>query len=520
MKHLGDFDASTVVYGKFTSAQPSTGAPFALAGSPALSVYKDNSATQSTAGITLTASFDSVTGLNHYAIDTSADGAFYAAGSFFSIVLTAGTVDGVSVVGQVIAEFTIRKNSALKPTVAGRTLDVSAGGESGLDWANIGSPTTAVNLSGTNIDVDQVVASVSGNVSGNVTGSVGSVAASGITRASFAADTGVQTVRSGTAQGGGVSTITLDAGASATNDFYNNHLVYITGGTGAGQARFAGNDAGSYVGSTKVLTVTAPWVINPDNTSTFAMLPGAAIGSAAPSAATVAAAVWNATMASHLASGSTGEALNAAGAAGDPWVTTLPGSYSVNQAGYILGVNLNAQVASRAAQTTADTILSGVGTLLVVGDKLDDTFENDGGTWRFTTNALEQAPAGGGGTSDWTANEKTAIRNALGIPLSGTVLLDPSEGILDMIRDAVAAVPTAIQNADALLNRDLGSGTLAGALNERTPRSAFREIRNAISTTETAGKLTVYKEDDATVAHRKALVTSPTAEAITATNPD
>lgn len=62
----------------------------------------------------------------------------------------------------------------LSPTVAGRTLDVSAGGEAGLDWANIGSPTTTQNLSATNIDVDQVVASVSGAV-GSVTGAVGSV---------------------------------------------------------------------------------------------------------------------------------------------------------------------------------------------------------------------------------------------------------------------------------------------------------------------------------------------------------
>ena len=53
---------------------------------------------------------------------------------------------------------------ALKPTTAGRTLDVTAAGEAGIDWANIGSPTTAVNLSATNIDVDQVVASVSGSV--------------------------------------------------------------------------------------------------------------------------------------------------------------------------------------------------------------------------------------------------------------------------------------------------------------------------------------------------------------------
>ena len=56
-----------------------------------------------------------------------------------------------------------------RDTTTGRTLDVSAGGEAGIDWANIGSPTTAVNLSGTNIDVDQVVASVSGAV-GSVTG--------------------------------------------------------------------------------------------------------------------------------------------------------------------------------------------------------------------------------------------------------------------------------------------------------------------------------------------------------------
>lgn len=39
----------------------------------------------------------------------------------------------------------------LQPTVAGRTLDVSAGGEAGVDWANVGSPTTTQNLSGTTV---------------------------------------------------------------------------------------------------------------------------------------------------------------------------------------------------------------------------------------------------------------------------------------------------------------------------------------------------------------------------------
>jgi hypothetical protein len=39
----------------------------------------------------------------------------------------------------------------LVPTTAGRTLDVSAGGEAGVDWANVGSPTTTLGLSGTTI---------------------------------------------------------------------------------------------------------------------------------------------------------------------------------------------------------------------------------------------------------------------------------------------------------------------------------------------------------------------------------
>lgn len=45
----------------------------------------------------------------------------------------------------------------LIPTTAGRTLDVSAGGEAGLDWANVGSPTTSLALTGTTIATTQKV---------------------------------------------------------------------------------------------------------------------------------------------------------------------------------------------------------------------------------------------------------------------------------------------------------------------------------------------------------------------------
>ncbi len=45
----------------------------------------------------------------------------------------------------------------LVPTTAGRKLDVSAGGEAGVDWANVGSPTTSLALTGTTIATTQKV---------------------------------------------------------------------------------------------------------------------------------------------------------------------------------------------------------------------------------------------------------------------------------------------------------------------------------------------------------------------------
>jgi hypothetical protein len=71
--------------------------------------------------------------------------------------------------------------------------------------------------------------------------------------------------RSGTAQAGASTTITLDAGALANDDIYNGATVTITGGTGSGQVRIISD----YVGSTKVATVSTAWSTTPDNTSTF-----------------------------------------------------------------------------------------------------------------------------------------------------------------------------------------------------------------------------------------------------------
>lgn len=83
----------------------------------------------------------------------------------FSVTQTFGTAG-------VVVPWAVLKDDALTPTTTARTLDVTATGAAGIDWGNVENPTTALNLSGTNIDPDQVVASVSGAV-GSVTADVG-----------------------------------------------------------------------------------------------------------------------------------------------------------------------------------------------------------------------------------------------------------------------------------------------------------------------------------------------------------
>lgn len=105
-----------------------------------------------------------------------------AAGTTF----TAAATDNIAIMGPM----------PLQPTVAARTLDVSSGGEAGLDWANVGSPTTAVNLSGTTVktasDVETDTADIQSRlpaalVSGRIDASVGAMATDVVTSTALAA---------------------------------------------------------------------------------------------------------------------------------------------------------------------------------------------------------------------------------------------------------------------------------------------------------------------------------------------
>lgn len=75
-------------------------------------------------------------------------------------------------------------------------------------------------------------------------------------------------IHSGTAQGGAASSVTLAAGAAATDDLYKGQVVKLYGGTGAAQARVVT----AYNGTSKVATVNRAWAVNPDATSTYAVL--------------------------------------------------------------------------------------------------------------------------------------------------------------------------------------------------------------------------------------------------------
>lgn len=136
--YKGDFALGATVDLKFTTVN-AAGAPFTLGGTPALAAYPANSTGEITSGITLTVDFDARAGLNHLRVVASAGNGF-SAGTDYDLVIIAGTVDGVSVVGYKVGSFSIENRSALRPTVAGRTLDVADGGEAGIDLGNINLP--------------------------------------------------------------------------------------------------------------------------------------------------------------------------------------------------------------------------------------------------------------------------------------------------------------------------------------------------------------------------------------------
>lgn len=171
-----------------------------------------------------------------------------------------------------------------------------------------------------------------------------------------------------------------------------------------------------------------------------------AAATAADFGAEIADAVWDEAISGHLGAGSTGAALNAAGSAGDPWTTPLPGAYGAGTAGYIIGTNIDVTVGSRSTLDAA------------------------------------------------------GVRTAVGLASAN---LDTQLGDL----------PTAVENADALLGRNVSGGSSSG----RTVKQAFHFIRN--KWVVAAGTLTVYDTDDSTSSWTSSVTGTAGADPITGNDP-
>lgn len=173
---MRDITLEETIYINFTTRSFNTGTPTQLAGSPALSVLEANNNTPITAGVSLQIDRASVTGLNQATIiATAANG--YEAGKSYSVYISAGTIGGVSVVGEVVGQFTIQSSATFNrlgnPTGASISADIAA---VKAETANILSDTSEIGVAGaglTNINLPDQTMNITGNIYGSIDGVVG-----------------------------------------------------------------------------------------------------------------------------------------------------------------------------------------------------------------------------------------------------------------------------------------------------------------------------------------------------------
>lgn len=119
MLYLGDY-TSGVTVDFVWSTNAADGSSITRATNGTISVYKGNSTTQTTTGVTDTEDFDSLTGIHHCRIVTT--DAFYATGNDYNVVLSAATIDGKTV-NAVLATFSIQNRYNPTPPTAAAIAD-------------------------------------------------------------------------------------------------------------------------------------------------------------------------------------------------------------------------------------------------------------------------------------------------------------------------------------------------------------------------------------------------------------
>lgn len=251
-ENAGDFAPGDTVCGFFNTYQPSTGASFTLA-SGAIRAYNVTSTTEDAddSGLTLDNDFDTVAGYHQVCVDTSADGTFYAAGNRYSIILDAGTVDSVSVVGTQVLSFGLQAGTPgdIRTDVAAVLVDTGTTLDDFLDTevAAILSDTNAILVdTGTTLDdfLDTEIAD--------------------IRRAIGPATTTIATLASQTS-------FTLTAGSADDNAYNGWGLIVVDASTATQTALGCVSD---YTGSTKTVTLREdPAIFTMATTDNVILLP-------------------------------------------------------------------------------------------------------------------------------------------------------------------------------------------------------------------------------------------------------
>ena len=505
----------------FTTRAFATGIPTTLTGIPDIAVYEDNSTTEISSGLTLNTDFDGRQGLNHIRIVATSGNGFQS-GSSYCVVLIDGTVGGVSVDNEVIWHFTIDRQ-ALRPAVAGREININA---SGHVERVVLADTTTTNTDMRGTDSALLAASAPPNF--------GDMA---ITATTGQVTVGTNNDKAGYSISGTKTTLDalndIDAAAvktqadAAISDQNLDHLV----GTATGIPALP---AGTYFDQ-----------IRDDGTETF-----------------------DRTTDSLQAIRDRGDAAWTTGAGGSPpdllqstTIATLASQTSFTlTAGSGDNDAYNNQIAVVTDQTTPTqkavvritdyvgstrtvTLEAAAAFTIAIGDTIDiiavtnriglvDTVTTNT-DMRGTDNALlaASAPTNFG---DLAITATTGLVSVGSLADNSITTLSINDGAITAAKfgagaitatviatDAIDADALAIDGvneiADGLLNRDMNAGTDSGSSTFRTPRQAFRFLRNRF--TSTAGTLTVYKEDDSTTSWTGTLTTDANAEPIVENNP-
>jgi len=453
MKYLGDYleDYATLNF-KF-STHKSDGTPIVLAGSPAVSVYKANNTTQSTAGITLSVDFDSVTGLNNVLIDLSAD-AFYAVANDYQVVITTGTVNSVSVVGTVLAHFSI-ENRNNKVNVVQLSGDTTAADNAeaffdGTGYAGTNNVIPAVTTTGT----------VTNEVSANIT-KIGSSAQSMTDLKDFA-DTGydpsthkvqgvvlTDTTTDVTTKTGYSLSVTPPTAAAIADAICDEALSgHSTPGTvGIAITDTLGYSTATRTALTDIRAAALDRIVGTLATGTHNPQSGDAYGRIGINGAGLSAlgdvriAFLDASIlsrSSHSAADvwtSATRTLSSFGTLVADIATAIWGAVARTITGGTITTNSDktgytvSTVSDKTGYSLSGTDLADI---KAVTAKVDTALVADGGVYQFTANALELAPGGGSG-GDATAANQTIIINSLTAAKGAT--FDTSTDSLEAIRN-------------------------------------------------------------------------------------